>query len=679
MNTTSISLLKLAIEKPSKADELQKKLKIGNWQVSSYIRSLKQRGYLDKNKTGSLVSILNCPKTQQLLELSEQNIDIENILRESNEVILSYLIEPQTVNGLIFKTNLSRATVYRALSDFERINEIEGVDAFIKQKDIIRINPKSPLFIFGKLLYHDRIIQEKKDEKKSDIIKSESGKLSFDALKAHVWAAADVLRGSLDANEYRQPIMTLLYLKRLNDKFDAESEQYIKEKRSQAFLNDPDNYEDLFIPKDARWEDILSTFENIGEKIDDVCSAIEHQDPENLEGVLTNTSYNDKNKYPDDVLLELVAHFNEKRLRNEDLENEDIFGQAYEYLLEQFADSAGKKAGEFFTPREVVELLVELTQPEEGMRICDPTVGSGGMLIWSHKYVKEHGGNVNDLALHGQERNYGNFGMCKMNMLLHNIRKSKIVHENVLKTPLLVEDGKLIKYDLVLANFPFSMDWDSSNAANDPYNRFEFGIPPSKGRADYAFIQHMYTSLKDSGKAAIICSQGILFRSGEEGKIRKSLIKSDEDEVNNTESDIIEGVISLPSNLFFGTGIPACILLLNKNKPKERKNKIIFIYATKDYDDQKKRDILRPQDIQKIVTAFNDFKDIDRYCHIADLKEIKEQEYNLNVPRYIDTSEPDEEVDIQQTIKNLKSFEGQGDKIENKIQSFLKGLGFNVE
>lgn len=673
MNTTAISLLKLAIEKPTKAEELQKKLKIGNWQLSSYIRSLKQRGYLAKK--GSVISIQDSPKIQQLIELSEQKIDIENILRESNEDILSYLTEPITIGRLIFRTNLSRATIYRAISDFEKI------DGFVKQGDLVSIDPLSSLFFFVKLLHHDRMIKEKIDEKKEIKNETKSEKLSFEALKTHVWAAADVLRGALDANEYRQPIMTLLYLKRLNDKFDAEKEKYIKEKKDQAFLDDPDNYEDLFIPDGARWEDITGEFENIGEKIDDVCSAIEHVDSENLEGVLTSTTYNDKKRYPDDVLLELVAHFNKKRLRNEDLENEneDIFGQAYEYLLEQFADTAGKKAGEFFTPREVVELLVELTQPKAGMRICDPTVGSGGMLIWSHKYVREHGENANDLALHGQERNLGNYGMCKMNMLLHNIRKSRIEHENVLKNPLLIKNGKLIKYDLVLANFPFSMDWDSSNAANDPYGRFEFGIPPSKGKADFAFIQHMLASLNDTGKAAIICSPGILFRGGEEGKIRKALINLDENETKNNKSDFIEGIISLPSNLFFGTGIPACILFLNKNKPKERKNKIIFIYATKDYEDLKKRDILRPQDIQKIVSAFNNFKEIEGYCHIADLKEIEEQEYNLNVPRYIDISEPDEEIDVQQVFKKLKLFEEQANEIESAVQSDLKQLGYGTK
>lgn len=657
MNTTAISLLKLTIEKPAKMDELLTKLKIGNWQLSSYVRSLKERGYLEKK--GSTVSIQQSAKALQLLEVAKK-IDIEKILRESNEIILSYLIEPQTINNLILRSKLSRATVYRAISDFE------GVEGFKKQENIVSVEPISPLFFFAKLLHHDRTIKETKTGKEVTDTEYKHKKLSFEELKIHVWQAADVLRGSLDASEYRQPIMTLLYLKRLNDRFDETRELYKKQGKSGKWLNDHDRY-DPFIPENARWEAILNTFENIGEKIDDVCSAIEHEDPENLEGVLTNTSYNDKKRYPDDVLLELVAHFNKKRLRNEDLENEDIFGQAYEYLLEQFADSAGKKAGEFFTPREVVRLLVELTQPKEKMMICDPTCGSGGMLIWSRKYVKEHGGNENNLVLHGQERNFGNYGMCKMNMLLHNIRKSKIVLENVLKTPLLVENGKLIKYDIVLANFPFSMDWDSSNAVNDPYGRFEFGIPPSKGKADFAFIQHMHSTLNEKGKAAIISSQGILFRGNEEGKIREGLIKADK----------IEGIIALPANLFFATGIPACIFLLNNNKPKQRQGKIIFIYAANDFEDLKKRDKLRLEDIKKIAEAYRNFKDIDRYCHVSELKELEENDYNLNVPRYIDISKPEKKIDVQTTIDELKKLEQAKEEIETKVKRDLTELGID--
>jgi type I restriction enzyme M protein len=307
------------------------------------------------------------------------------------------------------------------------------------------------------------------------------GKLPFNILKTHLSAAADILRGSLDPNVFRQPIMTLLFLKRLNDQFEEGAEELEAKGRSKADAwEDPDRHV-FFVPKEARWSVITNAFENIGEKIDRVCGMIERTNPA-LEGVLTNTVYNDKKQFPDDVLLQLVSHFNQKRLRNSDLENEDIFGQAYEYLLEQFADSAGKKAGEFFYPREVVRLLVELIDPREGMKICDPTCGSGGMLIWSAKYVSEHGGNQDNLALHGQERNYGNYGMCKMNMILHGISDFRIEHEDVLKNPLLIENGRLLTYDRVIANFPFSMGWDSSRGAKDPYNRFRFAkIVTSKG------------------------------------------------------------------------------------------------------------------------------------------------------------------------------------------------------
>lgn len=494
-----------------------------------------------------------------------------------------------------------------------------------------------------------------------------SQKITFDELKSHLWNAADILYGQLDPNEYRKPIMTLLFLKRLNDQFEEKAEMLEKKlKNKKAAWEDPDHHT-FFVPKKARWDEIVKTFENIGEKLDEVCTILERQNP-HLEGVLTNITYNDKKMYPDNVLLQLVSHFNKKRLRNSDLENEDIFGQAYEYLLEQFADSAGKKAGEFFTPREVVRLMIEILEPKENMRICDPTCGSGGMLIWSRKYVEEHHQNPKNITLHGQERNYGNYGMCKMNMILHGIEHFRIEHENVLETPLLVENGRLLQYDRVIANFPFSMDWNSSKASSDPYNRFKFGIPPSKGKADFAFIQHMYSQLNENGQAAIVCSQGVLFRGNEEAKIRKGMI----------DEDVIEGVIAIPEGLFFGTGIPACILILNKAKPKNRKNKIIFIYAAKDYLEGKNRNKLRAQDIEKIVTAFKNYIDIDRYCHVADYAELEENEFNLNVPRYVDISEPEEEIDIQSTIDELKKLEKEREEIESKVRADLKELGMKV-
>jgi type I restriction enzyme M protein len=487
-----------------------------------------------------------------------------------------------------------------------------------------------------------------------------SSKVTFDELKTHLWGAADILRGSLDASEYRQPIMTILFLKRLTDQFEERAEQFEQEGKTKKQAWDDPDYHPFFIPQKSRWNVISSTFENIGEVIDHACLSIEKSNP-SLEGVLTNISYNDKKRFPDDDLLSLVSHFNEKRLRNSDLSNEDIFGQAYEYLLEKFADSAGKQAGEFFTPREVVKTLVNLLEPEENMKICDPTCGSGGMLIWSREFINKKGGNPKNLSLHGQERNFGNFAMCKMNMILHDIENFRIEHENVLSTPLLVENGSLIKYDMVMANFPFSMEWKKSIVQNDKYDRFSLCHPP-KNYADFLFIQHIFSILTDTGRAAIIASQGVLYRGGDEEKIRKYLV----------DNDFLDGIISLPSNLFYGTGIPACIFLLNKKKPYSRKNKITFIYAAKEFLEIDKKSLLDENHIKKIVSTFKKSKNIDGYCHITNIDEIKFNDYNLNVPRYVDTIDSEVPINIKKTITELIKVKDSRPNLENTLFTNLK-------
>jgi len=501
-----------------------------------------------------------------------------------------------------------------------------------------------------------------------------SDKITLDALKSHLWKAADILRGSLDAQEYRQPVMTILFLKRLNDLFEENVEKLVKEGNSQKKAEQKFRHK-FFVPETARWNVLSDAPSNLGEIIDNVCRDIEKEVPK-LEGVLTNTKYNDKRKYPDDKLRKLIAHFNELSLKNQNLEKEDIFGDAYEYLLETFADETKKKGGEFFTPREIVQLLVNITKPQEGMKISDPTCGSGGMLVLSRKYVKDHGGNIENLVFDGQESNYGNFGMCKMNLVLHGMENFRIEHGDSLSDPKLVEGGALKKYDRVLANFPFSMDWDNSTASKDPYNRFAYGIAPAKDKADYAFILHMLSSLNEKGQACIICSQGVLFRGGEEGKIRKNMIVGSVE--NNLQGDVIEGIIALPQKMFWGTSIPACILVLNKNKPAKRKNKIMFIYGAKDFEEGKNRNKLRAQDIKKIVSAFDKFEDVDKYCHVADMTELEENEFNLNVPRYVDISKPEEQIDIQQAYNDLKDTYSKQDKLKKLVEADLKELNIKL-
>ena len=461
--------------------------------------------------------------------------------------------------------------------------------------------------------------------------------------------------------------MSLLFLKRLNDSFEENAEKLLDQGKSKNEAYENKRRHTFFLPKETRWSVLASAAENIGEKIDQVCRIIERENPD-LDGVLTNTKYNDKRKYPDDKLRKLISHFNSPRLRNEDLESTDIFGDAFEYLLEQFADETKKSGGNFFTPKEVVRLLVNLVEPKEGMKICDPTCGSGGMLIESVKYISKHGGNPRNLVLEGQDINYGTVGMCKMNMVLHGIEDFRIEYGDAIVNPKLVEGGKLITYDKVLANFPFSMDWDNKNAARDPYNRFRFGIPPSQDKADFAFIQHMFSSLNNKGQAAIICSQGVLFRGNEEENIRKNMINE----------DILEGIVALPPKLFYGTGIPGCVLILNRNKLAKRKNKIIFIYAARDYEEGKVRNKLREEDIKMIVTAFRNYEDIDKYCHVAEIDELKENEYNLNVPRYVDISETEDEIDIQATINELKKLGKEREEIGIQVNKNLKELGFKI-
>ena len=496
-----------------------------------------------------------------------------------------------------------------------------------------------------------------------------SEKLTFEQLKIHLWYAADILdeKGGIDPNEFRKPILGMLFLKRLNDQFEENAIKLEKKLSKKDAWEDPDRHA-FFVPKDARWKKIEETFENIGEVLDSACVAIEQANSK-LKNVFTNISYNNKEDYPDNVLLALVTHFSKKdrRLGNLNLENEDVFGQAYEYLLEQFADSAGKKAGEFFTPREVVRLLVTLMKPTEKMKICDPTCGSGGMLIWARKYLEEHNKNPKDITLHGQERTSGNYGMCVMNMIVHGIENFRIEKENIHTNPLLVENGKLIKYDMVIANYPFSRDWDSAKGSRDPFGRYEFGVPPSKGKADYAFIQHMYSILKNNGRAVIICSQGVLFRAGEEGKIRKKMV----------DADIIEAIIELPANLFYGTGIPAAILLLNKNKPDIRKNKILFIHAAKDYEDLRKRDKLREQDIKKIVSTYEKFEDIEYYCHVAPIDEIKDNKYGLTVPRYVDFLNTEEKIDLEEKLERINQIRIQKEQLETELHKELLQLDSN--
>ena len=482
------------------------------------------------------------------------------------------------------------------------------------------------------------------------------------------WRACDTFRGVLDPADYKNYILVMVFLKYISDVWTDHRDEYLKEYKGDVLrVKRRLSRERFQLPEGC---DFLSLYghrsdSDIGERIDVALGEIEEANKEKLEGVFREVSFNSENKLGQTKdrnawLKHLLEDFNDPRLdlRPSVVGGEDIIGNVYEYLLDRFASDAGKKAGEFYTPGQVSTLLARLLAPKKGDTICDPACGSGSLLIKVGRQADER-----DFALFGQESNGTTHALCRMNLFLHGMDSFRIEWGDTLRNPRLVEHDQLMKFDIVAANPPFSLEkWGIDEAEGDSFHRYHRGLPP-KSKGDYAFITHMIEIAREgTGRVGVVVPHGVLFRGWAEGKIRQKLI----------EENLLEAVIGLPANLFFGTGIPAAILIFNKGKTQ---GDVLFIDASHEFKNAKNQNLLTDEHITKIVRAYRAFETVEKYAYRATAQEIADNDFNLNIPRYVDTFEEEAEVDLKAVKKEIAGLEKQLVTVRAKMDGYLKELG----
>jgi len=515
----------------------------------------------------------------------------------------------------------------------------------------------------------EKIANDKSIVKELDAeLDGEAKKMNLSELKQFLWKSADILRGKVDGADYKKYIFGLLFYKRISDVWDEEYKKILGEFGDEALARADYNHR-FQVPADCRWEVIQKQAEGIGQKLNEIFDKLTNANSPKLDKIFDDLDFGNKDKFPNETLQKLINHFSTYPFGDNYISS-DLLGDAYEYLIEQFAAGAGKKGGEFYTPREVERVIVQILKPQEKDHIYDMTVGSGGFLLEAYHYLRDLAGEkkARSLYLYGQEINLGTFAIAKINMFLHGLDSADIRRGDTLADPqFLNPDGSLQTFDICVANPPYSIkEYEHEKFKSDRHGRISgYEAPPAKN-ADFAFILHMIKSMNESGRAGIVLPHGVLFKSDVSSRIREQLIKN----------DLIEAIIAMPAKLFYGVGISVVILIFNKNKAKEHRNKILIIDAEKDFEEGKKQNRLRKKDIAKIVSTFENYQDVDKYARVVDVKEIAENDYNLNVRRYVDTSEAEEEIDVTTAWQEVKKVEKERGKVEEKMERYLKDLKY---
>ena len=448
-------------------------------------------------------------------------------------------------------------------------------------------------------------------------------------LYSHLFEACNILRGPIDQDDYKSYVIPILFFKRLSDVYDEETAENEQKYGEDIDLYPEDELHAFIIPEGCHWNDVRQTSEDVGKAIVDAMMGIEHANPDTLAGLFSSfddANWTDKTKLDDERLKDLIEHMSALPVGNRNY-SADVMGDAYEYLIKKFADLSKKNAGEFYTPRSVVKLMVRLMQPKSGESVYDPACGTGGMLIEAIRKMDDEKASYG--RVYGQEKNLSTSAIARMNLFLHGAKEFKIVREDTLRNPQFIHNGQLQKFDCVLANPPFGLDhWGAEIFENDQWGRNIWGSP-TDSNADFAWLQHMYKSMRPgTGRCAVVMPQGVLFHGGREGAIRQKMI----------ETDCIECVITLVGNLFYGAGVSACILYLSNNKPVEHRHKICMIDASGIYTAQRAKNIMTEVDTDKVYTLWTDYKNVMDRCAIVDLDTIREKDYTLSVNTYIEKS-----------------------------------------